>query len=66
MYAETAYNLHPFLEYFEHLTYPFLGFIGPPELVPDGLFLHGIPRGGEEEGMASLLPFPCCDGNAAK
>ncbi|KAK1284572.1 hypothetical protein QJS10_CPB21g00473 [Acorus calamus] len=28
MYAETAYHLHPFLEYFEHLTYPFLGFIG--------------------------------------
>lgn len=28
MYAETAYHLHPFLEDFEFLTYPFLGFIG--------------------------------------
>ncbi|XP_008805834.1 protein TIC 20-I, chloroplastic-like [Phoenix dactylifera] len=28
MYAETAYHLHPFLEDFEYLTYPFLGFIG--------------------------------------
>ncbi|KAK8954597.1 hypothetical protein KSP39_PZI002916 [Platanthera zijinensis] len=28
MYAETAYNLHPFLEDFEFLTYPFLRFIG--------------------------------------
>ncbi|KAK9115620.1 hypothetical protein Sjap_014567 [Stephania japonica] len=28
MYAETAYNLHPFLEDFEFLTYPFLGAIG--------------------------------------
>lgn len=28
MYAETAYSLHPFLEDFEFLTYPFLGFIG--------------------------------------
>ncbi|KAK1294297.1 hypothetical protein QJS10_CPA16g00017 [Acorus calamus] len=25
--SETAYHLHSFLEYFEHLTYPFLGFI---------------------------------------
>ncbi|CAM8939660.1 hypothetical protein QQ045_015193 [Rhodiola kirilowii] len=32
MYAETAYNLHPFLEQFEYMTYPFLGVIGklPP------------------------------------
>ncbi|KAE9621331.1 hypothetical protein Lal_00023612 [Lupinus albus] len=28
MYAETAYNLHPFLEYFEFWTYPFLEAIG--------------------------------------
>lgn len=28
MYAETAYHLHPFLEDFEFLTYPFLGAIG--------------------------------------
>ncbi|KAI0498685.1 hypothetical protein KFK09_019575 [Dendrobium nobile] len=28
MYAETAYHLHPFLEDFEFLTYPFLRFIG--------------------------------------
>ncbi|KAI9200326.1 hypothetical protein LWI28_006067 [Acer negundo] len=28
MYAETAYNLHPFLENFEFLTYPFLESIG--------------------------------------
>ncbi|OMP09809.1 Chloroplast protein import component Tic20 [Corchorus olitorius] len=28
MYAETAYHLHPFLEDFEFLTYPFLGSIG--------------------------------------
>ncbi|CAA2978089.1 tic 20-i, chloroplastic [Olea europaea subsp. europaea] len=28
MYAETAYHLHPFLEDFELLTYPFLGTIG--------------------------------------
>ncbi|KAL4191506.1 hypothetical protein AMTRI_Chr07g80820 [Amborella trichopoda] len=28
MYAEPAYNLHPFLEDFEFLTYPFLGSIG--------------------------------------
>ncbi|MED6134142.1 Protein TIC 20-I, chloroplastic [Stylosanthes scabra] len=28
MYAETAYNLHPFLEYFEFMTYPFLEAIG--------------------------------------
>uniref|UniRef100_A0A2P2IRS9 Protein TIC 20 n=1 Tax=Rhizophora mucronata TaxID=61149 RepID=A0A2P2IRS9_RHIMU len=28
MYAETAYHLHPFLENFEFLTYPFLGAIG--------------------------------------
>lgn len=28
MYAETAYNLHPFLEIFQYLTYPFLGSIG--------------------------------------
>ncbi|CAO2828898.1 unnamed protein product [Amaranthus hypochondriacus] len=28
MYAETAYNLHPFLEDLEFLTYPFLGAIG--------------------------------------
>lgn len=28
MYAETAYNLHPFLEDFEFLTYPFLEAIG--------------------------------------
>ncbi|KAI4295327.1 hypothetical protein L6164_035384 [Bauhinia variegata] len=28
MYAETAYNLHAFLEYFEFLTYPFLRAIG--------------------------------------
>ncbi|PKA54247.1 Protein TIC 20-I, chloroplastic [Apostasia shenzhenica] len=28
MYAETAYHLHPFLEDFEFLTYPFLQFIG--------------------------------------
>ncbi|KAF5740794.1 protein TIC 20-I chloroplastic-like [Tripterygium wilfordii] len=28
MYAETAYNLHPFLETFEFTTYPFLGAIG--------------------------------------
>ncbi|KAK2660587.1 hypothetical protein Ddye_007120 [Dipteronia dyeriana] len=28
MYAETAYNLHPFLESFEFLTYPFLESIG--------------------------------------
>jgi Tic20 family protein import component len=28
MYAETAYNLHPFLENFEFLTYPFLIAIG--------------------------------------
>lgn len=27
MYAETAYHLHPFLEQFEFLTYPFLGAI---------------------------------------
>lgn len=32
MYAETAYHLHPFLEDFEFLTYPFLGVVGrlPP------------------------------------
>ncbi|KAK6128667.1 hypothetical protein DH2020_037598 [Rehmannia glutinosa] len=28
MYAETAYHLHPFLEDFEFLTYPFLGSLG--------------------------------------
>lgn len=28
MYAQTAYHLHPFLEDFEFLTYPFLEFIG--------------------------------------
>ncbi|KAJ6842785.1 protein TIC 20-I, chloroplastic-like [Iris pallida] len=28
MYAETAYHLHPFLEDFEWLTYPFFEFIG--------------------------------------
>ncbi|KAJ4966489.1 hypothetical protein NE237_018338 [Protea cynaroides] len=28
MYAETAYHLHPFLEDFEFLTYPFLGALG--------------------------------------
>lgn len=28
MYAETAYHLHPFLEDFEFLTYPFLEFLG--------------------------------------
>ncbi|KAK4745717.1 hypothetical protein SAY87_012029 [Trapa incisa] len=28
MYSETAYHLHPFLEDFEFLTYPFLGAIG--------------------------------------
>ncbi|GAB4856740.1 Protein TIC 20-I, chloroplastic [Ancistrocladus abbreviatus] len=28
MYAETAYHLHPFLEDFEFLTYPFLAAIG--------------------------------------
>lgn len=28
MYAETAYHLHPFLEDFEFVTYPFLEFIG--------------------------------------
>lgn len=28
MYAETAYHLHPFLEDFEYLTYPFLEAIG--------------------------------------
>ncbi|XP_050238398.1 protein TIC 20-I, chloroplastic-like [Mercurialis annua] len=28
MYAETTYHLHPFLEDFEFLTYPFLGAIG--------------------------------------
>ncbi|KAL3829197.1 hypothetical protein ACJIZ3_017999 [Penstemon smallii] len=28
MYAETAYHLHPFLEDFEFLTYPFFGAIG--------------------------------------
>lgn len=28
MYAETAYHLHPFLEDFEFITYPFLGAIG--------------------------------------
>nr|AFK44966.1 unknown [Lotus japonicus] len=28
MYAETAYNLHPFLEFFEFYTYPFLMAIG--------------------------------------
>ncbi|XP_010263072.1 PREDICTED: protein TIC 20-I, chloroplastic-like [Nelumbo nucifera] len=28
MYAETAYHLHPFLEDFEFVTYPFLGAIG--------------------------------------
>ncbi|KAE8662566.1 Protein TIC 20 [Hibiscus syriacus] len=28
MYAETAYNLHPFLEDFEFLTYPFLEALG--------------------------------------
>ncbi|XP_077223031.1 protein TIC 20-I, chloroplastic-like [Tasmannia lanceolata] len=28
VYAETAYHLHPFLEDFEFLTYPFLGAIG--------------------------------------
>ncbi|XP_042487397.1 protein TIC 20-I, chloroplastic-like [Macadamia integrifolia] len=28
MYAETAYFLHPFLEDFEFLTYPFLGALG--------------------------------------
>jgi Tic20 family protein import component len=28
MYAETAYNLHPFLESFEYMTYPFLRSIG--------------------------------------
>ncbi|XP_038702833.1 protein TIC 20-I, chloroplastic-like [Tripterygium wilfordii] len=28
MYAETAYNLHPFLETFEFMTYPFLEAIG--------------------------------------
>lgn len=28
MYAETAYHLHPFLEEFEFLTYPFLEVIG--------------------------------------
>ncbi|XP_052202671.1 protein TIC 20-I, chloroplastic [Diospyros lotus] len=28
MYAETAYNLHPFLEDFEFITYPFLGALG--------------------------------------
>uniref|UniRef100_A0A7N0TYU9 Protein TIC 20 n=1 Tax=Kalanchoe fedtschenkoi TaxID=63787 RepID=A0A7N0TYU9_KALFE len=32
MYAETAFNLHPFLDQFEYMTYPFLGVIGklPP------------------------------------
>ena len=28
MYAETAFHLHPFLEDFEFVTYPFLEFIG--------------------------------------
>ncbi|KAI3904465.1 hypothetical protein MKW98_014645 [Papaver atlanticum] len=28
MYAETAYHLHPFLEDFEFMTYPFLGALG--------------------------------------
>lgn len=28
MYAETAFHLHPFLEDFKFLTYPFLGSIG--------------------------------------
>ncbi|CAN1163527.1 Protein TIC 20-I, chloroplastic [Linum perenne] len=28
MYAQTAYNLHPFIEQFEYLTYPFLRAIG--------------------------------------
>ncbi|KAF6162289.1 hypothetical protein GIB67_008418 [Kingdonia uniflora] len=28
MYAQTAYNLHPFLEELEYLTYPFLGALG--------------------------------------
>ncbi|XP_004140499.1 protein TIC 20-I, chloroplastic [Cucumis sativus] len=28
MYSETAYHLHPFLENFEFLTYPFLGALG--------------------------------------
>lgn len=28
MYAETAYHLHPFLEDFEFVTYPFLEFLG--------------------------------------
>ncbi|XAR61719.1 hypothetical protein NMG60_11016221 [Bertholletia excelsa] len=28
MYAETAYHLHPFLENFEFMTYPFLGALG--------------------------------------
>ncbi|XP_057807615.1 protein TIC 20-I, chloroplastic-like [Salvia miltiorrhiza] len=28
MYAETAYHLHPFLEDFEFVTYPFLGALG--------------------------------------
>ncbi|KAK9266629.1 hypothetical protein L1049_003581 [Liquidambar formosana] len=67
MYAETAYYLHPFLEDFKFLTYPFLGAIGrlPSWFLMAYFFVAylGIVR--KKEYMASLLQVPCGDGHVA-